>query len=113
MNTASIVSLARAIKDNSQLEHLDISANSLFGPQLITFFKEVTTNNHLKSLNIAHNTGTDAKSKDSQGHSFSEVLANFLHLSRRLIHFDMSGLGLSFSSIIHIAKRGIRKSRTL
>ena len=73
--------------------------------------------NELRSLNIAYNSGARKKAQgagDQQPRpSFDDVLSKFLHYAGSLIHFDMSGLGLSFESLKTVALDGIRKSRTL
>jgi hypothetical protein len=40
-------------------------------------------------------------------------ICEFLHFSNSILHFDMSGLGLSFESYKLICELGLRKSRTL
>lgn len=44
---------------------------------------------------------------------FDDVLCNFLHYSNKLVHFDMSGLGLAIENLEYICIKGIRKSRAL
>lgn len=113
MDKASVESLGRAVVDMINLEQLDISANTLHAAHLMAFLDTVAEKNCLKSLNIAYNSGHLKKDDDNKAKSFEEVLCHFLHTSGTLLHLDISGLGLSLDSILYIANRGLRKSRTL
>jgi len=113
MDKASVESLGRAVVDMPNLEQLDISANTLHATHLVAFLDTVAEKNCLKSLNIAYNSGHLKKNDGNKKKSFEEVLCHFLHTSGTLLHLDISGLGLSFDAILHIANRGLRKSRTL
>ena len=42
-----------------------------------------------------------------------DAFANFLHYSDSLLHFDMSGIEMTFDGYYHVVTRGVRKSRTL
>lgn len=89
------------------LEHLDISANGLQGATISQFLKMIDKKNQLRSLNISTN------SCKKNGSELSEQISKFLHYSDSLIHFDMSSLGLAFPDYLHIAEKGLRKSKTL
>ena len=97
----TICFLAKALNNKPTIEQLDISSNNLSSKQ-IDMFLELTDDN-LKSLNISYNSGSECVEK----------LSHYLHRSMRLVHFDMSGLGLKMDGLLELVQNGIRKSRTL
>ena len=97
----TIFFLSKALNSHPSIEQLDISSNNLSSKQIDMFLH--LTNDNLKSLNISYNSGSESV----------ESLSTFLHRSMKLVHFDMSGLGIKMDGLLALAKDGIRKSRTL
>jgi hypothetical protein len=58
---------------------------------------------NFKSLNISYNSGNEA----------IECLSTYMHRSTKLVHFDISGMGIKLEGLLNLARDGIRKSRTL
>lgn len=54
-NHEGVVELANAVTRQPNLEHLDISANSIDAPSLCQFFDIIAQGNQLRSLNLAFN----------------------------------------------------------
>ena len=109
-DTRAMLSLCDVLSYQCSIQQLDISANGLGSKQLTLFFKTIFEKNSLRSLNISYNS---AKQKGEQEESFDDVLCNFLHYSPKLVHFDMSGLGLDIDVLERICLKGIRKSKSL
>ena len=83
---------------------------------LSSFLCKIHRMTSLRLLNIGYNSPGSKKqivNEDQNEKSLELSIADFLHYSETLLHFDMSGLGLPFDSYKLIAERGIRKSRTL
>lgn len=106
-DNSCLVELAQAVIKLPFLEHLDISANGIDALSLCDFFDTIDKQNQLRSLNVSFNNCS------KQGTSLKEKIADYLHFSSSLIHFDMSNLSLKFEDYKHIIERGVRKSKTL
>lgn len=106
-DNSCLVELAQAVVNLPFLEHLDISANGIDAPSFCNFFDTIDKQNQLRSLNISFNNCSKS------GTSLKVKIADFLHYSSSLIHFDMGNLSLKFQDYKHIIERGVRKSKTL
>jgi Ran GTPase-activating protein (RanGAP) involved in mRNA processing and transport len=63
---------------------------------MIGLMREIPKNIRLRSLNIAYNS-IGGKHGDL---TFEELLSDYIHSSKTLLHLDMSGMSLPFSGII-------------
>ena len=97
----TIFFLSKALNSHPSIEQLDISSNNLSSKQIDMFLH--LTDDNLKSLNISYNSGNESV----------ESLSTYLHKSMKLVHLDISGLGIKMDGLLALAKDGIRKSRTL
>ena len=121
LDQESLRYLSSAVKFMQNLNHLDISANSINAFNLANFVEQINGKNKLKSLNLAFNSGINIKKthfkkvldSDEDIGKFEFAISNLIHKSQYLLHLDLSGLGMKFKSYKYIAEKGIRKSRTL
>jgi Leucine-rich repeat (LRR) protein len=110
----SVKCLAEAIVLIPCLEQLDISGNNINPVQMSKFFEIITGENNLKSLNISfNNCNQQIKDPYDEQPTFDDIFSEYLHLSTKLVHVDISGTNLVIDSLRYIAEWGFRKSRTL
>jgi Ran GTPase-activating protein (RanGAP) involved in mRNA processing and transport len=87
----TIFFLSKALNSHPCIEQLDISSNNLSSKQIDMFLH--LTNDNLKSLNISYNSGSESV----------ESLSTYLHRSMKLVHLDMSGLGIKMDGLLALA----------
>lgn len=110
----SVKSLAEAVVLLSCLEQLDISGNNIQPLQMTRFIETIHGENNLKSLNISfNNCNQNLKEAQDDVPVFDEIFSEFLHVSTKLVHLDISGTNLKIDSLLTISQYGFRKSRTL